>query len=43
MTVQAPSFIDSKHLIIDEKGWRLKADASKELVKEFQDYMNMLK
>lgn len=34
-----PDFINSPFLIIDEKGWRLKTDAPKELVEKFEEYM----
>ena len=42
MIVQAPSFIDSKYLIIDERGWRLKAGAPDELIKEFKEFMKLI-
>lgn len=42
MTVEAPSFIYSKYLIIDENGWRLKTNAPNELVKEFKEFMKLI-
>lgn len=42
MTVNPPKFIDSEYLIVDEKGWRLSQGAPKELVKEFEDFMESL-
>jgi len=42
MIMDIPNFIDSPYLIIDEKGWRLKEDAPKELKEEFKKYMNSL-
>jgi len=42
MITNAPDFINSKYLIIDERGWRLKKDAPKELKKEFKEYMESL-
>jgi len=39
---KVPEFIDSKYLIIDEKGWRLKKDAPEELKKKFKEYMDSL-
>ena len=43
MQIERPSFYNSPYLIIDEKGWRLKPGAPKELVKEFNDFMESIK
>lgn len=43
MIIPAPNFLESEYLVIDEKGWRLKSGAPKELVKEFEDFMESLK
>ena len=42
MIIEAPNFINSKYLIIDEQGWRLKEDAPKELQKEFDEFMRLI-
>lgn len=43
MVVDAPTFIKSPYLIIDEKGWRLKENAPDQLKKEFKEFMNLIK
>lgn len=43
MIGNCPDFIDSPYLIIDEKGWRLKKDAPKELKEKYNEYMESLK
>ena len=42
MTIEIPSFMKSKYLIIDEKGWRLKEGAPEELQKEFNEFMRLI-
>ena len=42
MVVDAPDFIKSPYLIIDEKGWRLKDTAPDQLKEEFKDFMNLI-
>lgn len=42
MIIEMPKFINSKYLIIDEKGWRLKENAPKELQEEFNEFMQMI-
>lgn len=42
MIIEAPNFINSKYLIIDEKGWRLKEGAPEELKREFKEFMQLV-
>ena len=42
MTPSAPEFISSPYLIIDDKGWRLKPNAPKELQEQFKEFINSL-
>ena len=42
MIIEMPKFINSKYLIIDEKGWRLKEDAPEDLQKEFNEFMQLI-
>ena len=42
MIIEIPSFMKSNYLIVDEKGWRLKEGAPKELQEEFNEFMRLV-